>query len=138
MVLNLKQAEPAARCIFMELYTGELLFGTHENLEHLALMERVLEPLPMAMLNNAPKSVKEKYTTPSHSGQLRLHWPESAQSSSSERHVRSQRPLSELTATQQHAPFATFVGELLTLDPVRRPSAAEASRHHFFSKHFSD
>eukprot|EP00913_Durusdinium_trenchii_P002788 g2579.t1 len=26
-------------CILMELYTGELLFGTHENLEHLALME---------------------------------------------------------------------------------------------------
>ena len=26
----------------MELYTGELLFGTHENLEHLALMDRGL------------------------------------------------------------------------------------------------
>ena len=26
-------------CILMELYTGELLFGTHENLEHLALMD---------------------------------------------------------------------------------------------------
>lgn len=30
----------AHRCILMELYTGELLFGTHENLEHLALMDR--------------------------------------------------------------------------------------------------
>jgi len=124
-------------CIFMELYTGELLFGTHENLEHLALMERVLEPLPASLLNGASKSVKEKYTMQGHNG-LRLQWPEGAQSSSSERHVRSQRPLAELVATPQHLPFADFVGQLLTLDPARRPSALEASRHQFFSKQFND
>jgi serine/threonine protein kinase len=27
-------------CIMMELYTGELFFDTHENFEHLALIER--------------------------------------------------------------------------------------------------
>lgn len=27
-------------CIMMELYTGELFFDTHENLEHLAMIER--------------------------------------------------------------------------------------------------
>jgi len=124
-------------CIFMELYTGELLFGTHENLEHLALMERVLEPLPASMLSSAPKGMKEKYTAQSRDGQLRLHWPESAQSSASERHVHSQRPLAELVAPQ-HVSFAEFVGKLLTLDPQRRPSASEASRHSFFSKHFGD
>lgn len=123
-------------CIFMELYTGELLFGTHENLEHLALMERVLEPLPVSMLNSASKTVKDKYLMQPHGGQPRLNWPELA-SGSSERHVRSQRPLGELTL-QQHSVFASFVGYLLTLDPARRPSAAEALRHHFFSKHFPD
>lgn len=30
---------------------GEALFQTHENLEHLAMMERVLGPLPSQMLN---------------------------------------------------------------------------------------
>lgn len=29
---------------------GEALFQTHENLEHLAMMERVLGPLPQHML----------------------------------------------------------------------------------------
>lgn len=29
---------------------GEALFQTHENLEHLAMMERVLGPLPSQML----------------------------------------------------------------------------------------
>merc|ERR550537_1964258 len=46
-------------CILMELYTGELLFGTHENLEHMHLMERVLEPLPASMLTGASKSVRD-------------------------------------------------------------------------------
>lgn len=30
---------------------GEALFQTHENLEHLAMMERVLGTLPSQMLN---------------------------------------------------------------------------------------
>eukprot|EP00494_Astrolonche_serrata_P028891 UN29158 len=29
-------------CILAELYTGELLFSTHEDIEHLALMEKIL------------------------------------------------------------------------------------------------
>ncbi|KAK7851464.1 serine/threonine-protein kinase afc2 [Quercus suber] len=37
-------------CILVELCTGEALFQTHENLEHLAKMERVLGPLPQHML----------------------------------------------------------------------------------------
>ena len=32
------------------LLQGEALFQTHENLEHLAMMERVLGPLPQHML----------------------------------------------------------------------------------------
>ena len=30
-------------CILAELYTGDLLFGTHDNMEHLALMQRILK-----------------------------------------------------------------------------------------------
>ncbi|XP_022769842.1 serine/threonine-protein kinase AFC2 isoform X2 [Durio zibethinus] len=37
-------------CILVELCTGEALFQTHENLEHLAMMERVFGPLPQHML----------------------------------------------------------------------------------------
>merc|ERR1719387_1745961 len=62
-------------CILMELYTGELLFGTHENLEHLALMERALDPLPGALLGFACSSVRSKYLTEdSNSGEWRLNW----------------------------------------------------------------
>uniref|UniRef100_A0A7C9E4M9 Dual-specificity kinase n=1 Tax=Opuntia streptacantha TaxID=393608 RepID=A0A7C9E4M9_OPUST len=37
-------------CILVELCSGEALFQTHENLEHLAMMERVFGPLPQHML----------------------------------------------------------------------------------------
>ena len=34
-------------------FQGEALFQTHENLEHLAMMERVLGPIPQHMLKRA-------------------------------------------------------------------------------------
>jgi len=33
-------------CILVEICSGDTLFQTHENLEHLAMMERVLGALP--------------------------------------------------------------------------------------------
>lgn len=38
---------------FTNLWQGEALFQTHENLEHLAMMERVLGPLPQHMIMRA-------------------------------------------------------------------------------------
>ncbi|KAK6912697.1 Protein kinase domain [Dillenia turbinata] len=37
---------------------GEALFQTHENLEHLAMMERVLGPLPEHMIRRAKESIR--------------------------------------------------------------------------------
>jgi len=40
-------------CILVEFVTGEALFQTHENLEHLAMMEKVFGPMPKSMLSAA-------------------------------------------------------------------------------------
>lgn len=40
-------------CILIELYTGELFFGTHENVEHLALIEKQCGPFPYWMANES-------------------------------------------------------------------------------------
>ncbi|CAL5347504.1 unnamed protein product [Camellia sinensis] len=40
-------------CILVELCSGETLFEAHENLEHLAMTERVLGPLPHHMIISA-------------------------------------------------------------------------------------
>ncbi|KAG5522980.1 hypothetical protein RHGRI_034951 [Rhododendron griersonianum] len=49
---------------------GEALFQTHENLEHLAMMERVLGPLPQHMLKRVDRH-SEKYVR-----RGKLDWPE--------------------------------------------------------------
>merc|ERR1719498_2163204 len=48
-------------CILMELYTGNQLFETHEELEHLALMERIIGPIPAEMLSHASSSAQSKW-----------------------------------------------------------------------------
>ena len=40
-------------CILAELYQGELLFATHDNIEHLALIEQVVGSFPRKMLKRA-------------------------------------------------------------------------------------
>ena len=36
----------------MELYTGVALFQTHDNLEHLKIMEIILGPFPKSLINH--------------------------------------------------------------------------------------
>lgn len=50
-------------CILVELYTGQALFQTHENLEHLAMMHVVLGPIPDSMICRADR-YSQKYFTP--------------------------------------------------------------------------
>lgn len=40
-------------CILAELYKGELLFATHLNIEHLALIDRIVGPFPRRMVKSA-------------------------------------------------------------------------------------
>lgn len=44
----------SAACIIAELFTGDLLFSTHDNLEHLALMERTVGRFPAHMVQRSP------------------------------------------------------------------------------------
>lgn len=41
-------------CIVAEMYTGDLLFQTHEDLEHLALIERMCGSFPQSFLEHSP------------------------------------------------------------------------------------
>jgi hypothetical protein len=45
-------------CIFAELYTGEMFFSTHENVEHLALMEKACGPFPKHMADKSDKEYR--------------------------------------------------------------------------------
>jgi dual-specificity kinase len=55
-------------CILVELLTGDALFQTHENLEHLAMMEAVLGPLPEHMIAQASRHSAKYFYKVSQSG----------------------------------------------------------------------
>ncbi|CAI0441287.1 unnamed protein product [Linum tenue] len=108
-------------CILVELCTGGALFQTHENLEHLAMMERVLGPLPEHMISKANRGA-EKYFR-----RTRLNWPEGAVSRESiraemvYRHTESSRTL-----------LVDLLRGLLKYDPSERLTARDALGHPFF------
>lgn len=123
-------------CILMELYTGSQLFDTHEEMEHLAMLERIIGPLPACMMESASKSAKEKWFT-QQGGRCRLAWPDRASSSSSERHVMARRLLKKQVPSE-HSGLTDFVGDLLMLEPRNRKSAASMLAHPFLEESFQD
>ncbi|XP_062413971.1 dual specificity protein kinase CLK4-like [Pungitius pungitius] len=42
-------------CVLMEFYLGHALFQTHDSEEHLAMMERILGPIPLHLLKQTPR-----------------------------------------------------------------------------------
>lgn len=119
-------------CILVELCSGEALFQTHENLEHLAMMERVLGPLPQNMVTRADRRA-EKYFRRG----VRLDWPEGAASRESMRAVWKLPRLQNLV--MQHVDHSAgdlinLLQGLLRYDPAERLQAREALRHPFFTR----
>ncbi|KAF9680880.1 hypothetical protein SADUNF_Sadunf06G0167600 [Salix dunnii] len=119
-------------CILVELCSGEALFQTHENLEHLAMMEKVLGPLPQHMVIRADRRA-EKYFRRG----VRLDWPEGATSRESMRAVTKLPRLPNII--MQHVDHSggdliDLLQGLLRYDPAERLKAREALRHPFFSR----
>ncbi|XVE92299.1 hypothetical protein REPUB_Repub01dG0085100 [Reevesia pubescens] len=118
-------------CILVELCSGEALFQTHENLEHLAMMERVLGPLPQHMLKRVDRHA-EKYVKKG-----RLDRPEGATSRNSIKAVMKLSRLQNLV--MQHVDHSAgdlidLLQALLKFDPCSRLAARQALRHPFFTR----
>ncbi|GAA28878.2 dual specificity protein kinase CLK2 [Clonorchis sinensis] len=111
-------------CILFELVTGQCLFMTHDNLEHLAMMERVLGPIPRSMIK---ASRRRRYFRHG-----RLDWPDD---SSDARHVRKMlKPLGEYWFS--HSDMYTrlafdLVREMLVYIPSSRITCNRALEHPF-------
>lgn len=101
-------------CVLGELYTGELVFPTHSNIEHLAMIEKVVEERI-----HCTHSKNDKYFSAG-----RLIWPNGCESSDSLRAVEEAIPLAK---TFRKDPQLYSVAErLLRIDPTRRYSASRA------------
>ncbi|PSN57044.1 Serine/threonine-protein kinase Doa [Blattella germanica] len=129
VILELGWAQPcdvwSIGCIVFELYLGITLFQTHDNREHLAMMERILGPIPYRMA----RKTKTKYF---YHG--KLDWDEK---SSAGRYVRENcKPLHRYQNSddEDHRQLFDLIARMLEYEPSSRLTLAEALRHPFFDK----
>ncbi|XP_066974106.1 probable serine/threonine-protein kinase dyrk2 isoform X3 [Macrobrachium rosenbergii] len=112
-------------CIMFELYLGITLFQTHDNREHLAMMERILGPIPYRM----GRKTRTKYF---YHG--KLDWDEK---SSDGRYVRENcKPLRsyQTSSDEDHRLLFDLITKMLEYEPDQRTTLGEALRHPFFDK----
>jgi len=115
-------------CILFEFAMGVTLFQTHDNLEHLAMMERVLGPVPARMSNRS----RTKYFD-SHS---RLIWEDD---SSEGRYVKKNCKALHKYIPREHRGepdwenLFDLIRKMLIFEPNKRLTLTEALRHRFFN-----
>ncbi|CAE8648895.1 unnamed protein product [Polarella glacialis] len=113
----------SAACILASLYTGERLFPIHDDLEHLALMERVTGcKIPSALALQASEGGGLSKVVAFEGGCLI--WPGGADTEAVEL-VQKAKSLRELVPSQ-HSSFVQLLQAMLQLDPKSRASAGEA------------
>ncbi|CAG8522653.1 7464_t:CDS:2 [Diversispora eburnea] len=116
-------------CILVELFTGEALFQTHENLEHLAMMEHILGRIP-------DRIIKQMWY-----GNKILNYPNDETTKQSRKYVRSLRTLEEIIEPEKspfREQFYDLLQQLLLYDPNERITARDALRHSFFYMSFDE
>ena len=129
VILELGWSQPcdvwSIGCIMFELYTGQTLFQTHDNREHLAMMERILDTIPYRM----GRKTKTKYF---YHG--RLDWNERT---SAGQYVRDNcRPLARYmqSNTEEHQHLFALIQRMLEYEPNSRVTLGEALRHIYFDR----
>lgn len=129
VILELGWSQPcdvwSIGCILFELYLGITLFQTHDNREHLAMMERILGTLPYRMCRKS----KTKYF---YHG--RLDWNEKTQAG---QYVRDNcKPLSRYMKSNDPEDVELFdiISEMLTYEPSQRITLSSALDHRYFKR----
>ncbi|XP_056301197.1 dual specificity protein kinase CLK2-like isoform X1 [Pseudoliparis swirei] len=111
-------------CILFEYYEGFTMYQTHDNKEHLAMMESIQGPVPQRMIQS---SVKQKYFL-----RGRLNWNECSKAG---RYVKAKcKPLRKylLSHGTEHHQLFDLLDRMLGYEPSTRISLSTALRHPFF------
>lgn len=75
-------------CILVEFCTGDALFQTHDNLEHMAMMEPICGKIGMKMIKSSAKATQQKLFK-----DFKLDYPNAETTKQSRKYVRAMRPL---------------------------------------------
>lgn len=136
--LNEKSDIWSIGCILYELYTGDLLFPTHNNEEQLSLIQKACGHYPQWMIREIPyKNLYKLFCKcPLHKNDSIINIEKCEKYEEIKESLVYQKVVGEF-AHPSHKLFDDFIKFLLNIDPKERPSASEALNHDFFKYDFT-
>ncbi|POY72666.1 hypothetical protein BMF94_4495 [Rhodotorula taiwanensis] len=125
-------------CILVEFVTGEALFQTHDNLEHLAMMEAVFGKMPQTLVDAGQKktvAANPDWFKRGRSRKYELNFPQQSTQKQSTKFVRGMKKLRDIIAPRDAAgeAFYELCEGLLRWEPKQRWNVEEALRSEFLS-----
>lgn len=112
-------------CIAFELYSGYTLFQTHDNREHLAMMERILGSIPYRLA---------KKSRTGYFWHGRLDWNYHSLAGKYVREICKPLYRYMTSETCEHRQLFDLIERMLEYDPADRMVLADALRHPYFAK----
>jgi serine/threonine protein kinase len=131
-------------CILSELYMGELLFDTHEDLEHIAMIEKQCGTMPICIAKKCHVDSINKHLLNSGSARdesqvaekgMRFKWPEAARNEESILRVQEMVTIDQFVLEEfgaDHLQFKSLLKYMLNVCPEERPTASLCLKHPFF------
>jgi len=146
IILNLGWSFPcdiwSIGCIIVEFFTGDALFQTHDNLEHLAMMEAVCNGKIDAKLIRQVMAGKGSSANSAAKffNRTKLDYPNNDTTRASRKYVKAMKHLHEFI--QATTPFNKQLLDLLrkifVYDPRQRITAKQALKHPWFKESLVD
>ncbi|KAF2194423.1 dual specificity protein kinase lkh1 [Zopfia rhizophila CBS 207.26] len=147
IILNLGWSFPcdiwSIGCILVEFFTGDALFQTHDNLEHLAMMEAVCGgKLDKHLINQVYRNERgsSRNTTSSYFKKDKLDYPNSETPKASRKYVKAMKKLPETIPphTNFNRQFLDLLKKIFVYDPKKRITAKQALQHPWFKETLLD
>lgn len=118
-------------CILIEFFTGDALFKTHDNLEHLAMMEVVCGRIDGRIIRLCSKLAQKMFRPTG-----RLDFPNPQTTKDNRKFVKQMRSLGEIfpPTNEFNTVFCDLLQKIFVYDPAKRITAKQALRHPFLTR----
>ena len=121
---NAKSDMWSVGCILFELYCGEILFPTHEDEEHICLIEKEFGPFASWMIDKSDRRIKKLFNEKSTINYSKI------------KHLKrinyAVKKIDDVVL-KAHKEFADLLKFILIIDPNKRPDCKDVLMHNFFN-----
>ncbi|WEW54608.1 serine threonine protein kinase CMGC group [Emydomyces testavorans] len=145
IILNLGWSYPcdiwSIGCILVEFFTGDALFQTHDNLEHLAMMESVCgSRIDTKLVRQVVQGRSGGNPAAKYFNRTRLDYPNQETPRSSRKYVKAMKQLQDFipSNTSFNKQFLDLLRRIFVYDPAARISAKDALKHPWFKESIVD